>query len=226
MLWLLWLIWLIWLFWQIWLIWLHYTETPYASAQMFLDDVVALATKYPDDMQKHTGKRVKVINSLVHATSALALEYLFNNTRFIARNPHIEIMYGTTRNEAFHLELKSFFRNIRGVRARRAQLIGEVVTVAKLLVSSHVKSRMTKKRSQSAHLHDLAMQFFASPGNLMINGPRMDVRATYNVKVNVDELPTNAKRMRKCLGRPAARSDSVGRPNNAKRMRKCLERSV
>lgn len=38
----------------------------------------------------------------------------------------VKVMYGTTRNEAFHLELKSFFRNIHGVRARRAQLIGEV----------------------------------------------------------------------------------------------------
>ena len=102
-----------------------YSNSPSASANMFLDDVTAVAAEYPDEMAKSTDKGVKVIDSLAHATNPTGMEYLFNNTRFIARDPTVKVMYGTTRNEAFHLELKNLFRNVRGVRARRAHLIGD-----------------------------------------------------------------------------------------------------
>ena len=127
-----------------------YSMEPYSSTRMFVEDVAAISSEYPREMERHTAKNVTVANSLRHATLPTALEYLFNNTRFIARNEGVDVVYGTTRNEAFHRELKGFFANVRCVRIRRAQLIGEIVTLAKLVAGAMVRTRTTSKKQPVA----------------------------------------------------------------------------
>eukprot|EP00959_Pyramimonas_sp_CCMP1952_P146119 3059505-Pyramimonas_sp.AAC.1 len=63
-------------------------------------------------MTKTTSKKTTILGSLRYATSSKQLEYLLNLGRFIARNPDMEVMYGTTRNEALHMQLEAFFRNV------------------------------------------------------------------------------------------------------------------
>ncbi len=185
-----------------------YSNKSYDSVQMFVDDVAGLASQFPQELGKKTGKGVTVLDALAYATRPVMLEYLFNNTRLIARNPSVDVMYGTTRNEAFHEELKGFFRNIRAVRARRAHLIGEVVTVTKLLAGATKKTRFTSKVNQADNVRAVAAALLSGEVHPFDGADRLDARVVYNEPVDVSSLPLASFVPRK---RPAARPE-VARP--------------
>ena len=56
-----------------------------------------------------------------------------NGSRFAARNPGLQKMYGTTRNEAFHEQLEAFWRNVVQQTGRNVHVVAGVATLAKLL---------------------------------------------------------------------------------------------
>eukprot|EP00959_Pyramimonas_sp_CCMP1952_P226741 4740827-Pyramimonas_sp.AAC.1 len=85
-------------------------ERPYRNAVSFIKDTAALCKMFPREMNKTTSKRTTILASLRYATSPAQLEYLLNLSRFTARGPSVQVLYGTTRNDAFHLQLKAFFR--------------------------------------------------------------------------------------------------------------------
>ena len=80
----------------------------------FAADVAAIAKSYSADMaRKVDGKsKTTVLASLQFATRPRALEYLMNNSRFFARNPALQGVFEATRNEAFHKQLKGYWRNV------------------------------------------------------------------------------------------------------------------
>eukprot|EP00973_Karenia_brevis_P062558 8697936-Karenia_brevis.AAC.1 len=51
---------------------------------------------------------------------------------FGKKNPRVQRMRGTTRNEALHNQLKGFWRNVMHQTARNAKVICSVATLAKL----------------------------------------------------------------------------------------------
>ena len=86
-------------------------------------------------MSRTVEHRVTVLRSLVAATSPGAIGYLANIGRFAARHPELTHLHGTTHNEAFHRELKSFYRNVMTQSKSHAILVAKVVTFAKLVSS-------------------------------------------------------------------------------------------
>eukprot|EP00959_Pyramimonas_sp_CCMP1952_P381712 7998642-Pyramimonas_sp.AAC.1 len=66
----------------------------------------------PREMDKTTSEKTTILGALRYATSPAQLEYILNLGRFIARKPSVQVVYGTARNEALHMQLKAFFRNV------------------------------------------------------------------------------------------------------------------
>ena len=97
----------------------EYPDAPYADAAQFLRDIAAIAKSHPDAMSKRLKEKGKdehsgtVRGSLSFAVRPQGLEYLMNGPRFFARNPTVQSVYGTTRNEAFHRQLKGYWRIVR-----------------------------------------------------------------------------------------------------------------
>ena len=51
-------------------------------------------------------------------------------------------MYGTTRNEAFHRQLKSYFRNVMRQTRRNAQVVCEIATLGKAIAGKMDKAEV------------------------------------------------------------------------------------
>ena len=178
-----------------------YPTTPYLSKIDFVKDVAALAKSFPDQMARpiRTGKkRTTVLTSLGHAVSPRSLEYMFNGSRFAAANPDVRIMYGTTRNEAVHMQLKAFWRNVIFQTRRHAHVVAAVATLTKLIVSHLKRAEVTRGMED----HELLRVFCRM---LVTKGfefhPLFHFVPARNPVVDVAALLANATLIRK---RPAA----------------------
>ena len=78
--------------------------------------------------------------------------YVLNVGRFGARNPKVTMLHGTTHNEAFHLELKAFFRNVMHQTSEHAVMICKIVTLVKLIYSVMSTSCCLTQQDQSSRL--------------------------------------------------------------------------
>jgi hypothetical protein len=63
------------------------------------------------------------------------LGYLVNIGRFVARHPTVDMLHGTTHNEAYHLDLKAFNRNVMKQTRRHAKVVAKCATAVKLIAS-------------------------------------------------------------------------------------------
>ena len=176
-----------------------YPERPYRNAVSFIKDIASLCHMFPREMGKTTGKKTTVLGSLGYATSPAQLEYLLNLGRFIARNPGVQTMYGTTRNEAFHMQLKAFFRNVFIQTERNARAVSSVCTFAKLLAGWARKSLpLTERHQERELLHAALCALTQHPPKI---APKLRLERSANPQVDVDRLPSSAKVLRR---RPAA----------------------
>jgi hypothetical protein len=126
-----------------------YQQRPYPHMDDFVRDVAALTIVFHKDMARKVAKGTTVKQSLIHATSPLNLEYLANIGRFGSRNPSVQLLTGTTHNEAYHLELKSFFRNVMHQTKEHAQLICKVATLSKLIALVMSKAELSVEMRQA-----------------------------------------------------------------------------
>ena len=141
-----------------------YTEMAYPTMAAFLDGIAAICKKFPEMLGRKTGRtKTIVLGSLMHATSPSQLPYLQNYAKFIAAHPDIEVMYGTTQNEAFHQKLKGFFRNVMIQTRRNAKAICQVTTLAKLIGGSLAKSEMITSREEHELLRTASSFLWESP---------------------------------------------------------------
>ena len=101
--------------------------------------------------------------------------------------------YGTTSNEAFHNEIKGFFRNVRFCIGRFAKSHAQIITAAKLIYNILKRQGYTTVRSQSDLLFHLSA-FFKTES--VIFDPRLDLETVPNPFVNADSLPPTARRIR------------------------------
>ena len=109
-------------------------------------------------------------------------------------------MYGTTNAEAFHSQLKPFFRNVMIQTRRNATVVCMVATLAKLVVGTLTTVPIITERAEHELLRDAANFFMESP---LVFTPRVCLDTIANEKVDEDALPASAKRLRK---RPAAQT--------------------
>ena len=168
-----------------------YPDQPYTRISTFVEDVAALAETYPQDMAKTIGKsHTTVLSSLEHALRPVGLEYLLNGARFIGRNPDIPVMYGTTRNEAFHMQLKSFWRNVMWQTSRNAKVVASLVTFAKLMVGQIQSTCYTTNKPEHELLRRAAAILMSDP---LTFEPLMDLSAVPTPKADLASLPPNAK---------------------------------
>jgi hypothetical protein len=170
-----------------------YTEAPYKTEMAFVKDVAALAKAFPQQLKRKVESRVTVLGSLTAAMRPEATGYMMNMSKFAARNPDVDLMYGTTRNEAFHKQLKSFFRNVIFQTGRHAEGVAAVATMAKL-VSGAMECDPTKKHAEQ-DLLTMASTFLRA--NPMCVVPRLDHRTKPNPEAELDTLPKSAKKFRK-----------------------------
>jgi hypothetical protein len=114
-----------------------YPDQAYVIESAFVKDLAAIIIKYPGKASRiiPKSKKTTVYGSLVFATRPENLGYLFNHSRFIARHPDIKPFYGSSANEAFHLQFKGYFRNVFHQTGRNASLVCKAVTIAKLLIA-------------------------------------------------------------------------------------------
>eukprot|EP00959_Pyramimonas_sp_CCMP1952_P164178 3432485-Pyramimonas_sp.AAC.1 len=91
-------------------------------------------------MGEATGEKTDVLGGLRYATSPAQRACLLGLSRFIARGPGVQAMCGTTRNEAFHMQFKCFFRNVFIQTERNARAVRSICTFAELLAGSARKS--------------------------------------------------------------------------------------
>ena len=190
-----------------------FSKKGYRSAADHVKDVAALVILFPCEVKKKLAGKGKpaIIDSLRHATRPVLLEYLMNGSRFAARNANVKIMAGTTRNEAYHQQMKYMFRNVMHQTGRNAQNVSAVATLAKLMVSYISREwPLTVKHREHMLLLRAASMLMEKPLTFV---PLLDHRAMHNPKVDMDNLPPNAKTIRK---RPASmiRQRVLKRPAN------------
>ena len=109
-----------------------YVEMPYTSMEDFVKDTAAICKKLPHMMNRKTDGTTTIFTCLEFATTANQLGYLMNFAKFVALHPHIQVMYGTTQNEAFNTQLKSYFRNVMVQTCRNAKVVCQIATMGKL----------------------------------------------------------------------------------------------
>jgi hypothetical protein len=192
-----------------------YETIPYRSADSFVQDVAAIAKSYPEELGRRINKKTTVLSSLAYATSGDALQYLMNNSRFVARNPEVPFSYGTTRNEAYHKELLAFYRNVFQQTERHARDVAMVATSTKLLAGYLAKCELTAAHRQEVLLRT-ASSLLSSSDHACF--PQlMDHLAVKNTVVDIGLLPHSAKTSRK---RPAAEEVAYTRKKPAHRIRR------
>ena len=174
-----------------------YKYMPYMSEDAFVSDVATLCKLHPQDMRRIVDKKTTIFSSLQYSTAPAMLGYLMNLPRYIARNPHAQTMFGTTGNEAFHNQLKGWFRNVFFQTARNAELVCQVATSAKLLAGTLQQCRMTSALREH---ESMGMSLATMAQQQIVWTPRMVCATVANPKVDQDSLPVGVKRIRK---RPA-----------------------
>jgi hypothetical protein len=180
-----------------------YPLEPYASALDHLTDVAALVVLFPEEMHRKKPGRGNptILKSLRHSTRPVLLEYLMNASRFGARNPDIPMMTGTRRNEAYHQQLKSMFRNVMFQTGRNARVVADIATLVKLLAGFVQREcPLTIQHREHELLRHVATSLMDDPLKFE---PLMDHRVVKDPVLIASALPPNAKTMRK---RPASAS--------------------
>ena len=160
----------------------------------FVEDVAAICKMFPHMMERKTDGQTTVFASLAYATTPNQLGYLMNFAKFVARHTDMEVMYGTTRNEAFHSQLKSYFRNIMIQSRRNAKVVCQIATMGKL-IGGTLSSVPTIFPREEHELIRAASRFFIE--NPLCFRPRLNLRTKLNEAIDEDELPASAKRLRK-----------------------------
>ena len=115
-----------------------------------------------------------------------------NMSRFAARRPDVDVMYGATRNEAFHKQPKGFFRNVIFQTGRHAKGFAAVATLAKL-VAGGMGCDLTRHHEEVDLLKSAAGRLQSEPIRFV---PLMDHMTEQPDAVNPDDLPRNAKKRR------------------------------
>ena len=176
-----------------------YPKKPYRQADDFLKDVASICKLFPSELKRHTNKkkRTTVLASLNYATSAAAVEYMMNLPRFIARNPRVTTTYGTTSNEAFHNQFKSFFRNVFFQTGRHLQFVCDLVAMIKVLGATLAEASLTSVQREHVFIHTAAELF---SGQCDEWHPKIDCEMVRNPIVDPAQLPRGVQVMRK---RPA-----------------------
>ncbi len=132
-----------------------------------------------------------VLASLEHATRPRQLECLMNLSRFAARSPHIPTMYGTTRHEAFHLQLKAFFRNVMFQTKRNATVVAQVATLSKLIAACIRKADLIANHFEFECLRLASVVLFSSTQPWV---PKFNHGTTSDPSVDTALLPPTASR--------------------------------
>ena len=173
----------------------HYAEQAYESAEDFVTDVAAILKVNPAYKDRRIkSKKTTIYKSLVFATTPPNLEYLMNLSRFVSRNPQIQVIYGTTRNEAFHYQFKCFFRNVFLQTARNAKVVCGIVTLAKLLAGWMRRTGTSTQLGEHELLLRATDLLMANPLTI---SPLLDLSTILNPVIDLDALPPNAKRLRR-----------------------------
>ena len=176
----------------------RYVGQPYDKLSEFVCDVAAICNSHPDIFSRRVGKGSStVLTSLEFATSRRELAYFKNFCKFVDNNPSIAVMFGTTRNEAFHKQLKAFYRNVFHQTSRHAQCIANVATLAKLLAGYLQRSAGNLVRNYEEHDVLVALAKHLLAERPIPFKPRMRHAIAHNEPVDVESLPRNVKRMRK-----------------------------
>ena len=73
-----------------------------------------------------------------------------------------KLLSGTTHNEAYHKELKAFFRNVMKQSAAHARMIADVATIVKLIALMMQKAEVSREHRQVDLLLAFAREFSSS----------------------------------------------------------------
>ena len=105
--------------------------------------------------------------------------------------------YGTTQNEAFHLQLKSFFRNITQQSGRNAQVVAGVATLAKLVAGHMSRAQVVREIREKDLIACVSTMLDATPPQIR---PTLAHKGAQYSRVSTRQqtaLPPNAKKSRK-----------------------------
>jgi hypothetical protein len=176
-----------------------YPERAYARPQDLVKDIAAILHKYPT-VKGRKADKTTVLASLTLATNEEGLGYLMNNSIFAAHHPVATSVYGTTRNEAWHLGLKAFYRNVMYQTGRNAQIVAKVATLMKLVVSKIQRDTPSANLREHELLRVAVATITGSSGSI---SPALACTTVRNPQVDYSVLSQSAKKLRK---RPAAGS--------------------
>ena len=175
-----------------------YATQAYTSIDNLIEDVAAICKKYPTMMGRSTGKRSTVRSSLVDAFSKGKVGYIINYGLFVARNRDVDMPTGTTANEAFANQLKTWFRNVLFQTGRNANIVLAIATLAKLIAG---ESHVPACTSYSLQEHEALRRILrAWAGSSTALSSRIDTRTVANPQVDASSLPAGVTVIRK---RPA-----------------------
>ena len=181
----------------------EYMGIPYPNANALLDDIAALVKISPE--ANGTTKRSKaVLASITDSFLPRNREYLLNFARFVSRNPDLEIMFGTTPNEAYHKEFAGYCSGIRTPTARCIKGIAQVATTGKLTANVLKVRQFAPAQSQSESMRRYCAALEARP---LVFRPLLRVKARCDGKAKKDNASARAKGMRRPHGvrkRPVA----------------------
>jgi hypothetical protein len=172
-----------------------FPDRAYASVASFVLDVAAICKTHPTIAARPIkGEKTTAFGSLRNSTTLQGLQFLRNGSRFAAKNRDASLMYGTTRNEAFHKQLKSFFRNIMLQLGRNLTNISAVATIAKLVAAFSSQLDTSTTKGEAELLRAAAAHWIENPITFV---PLMNHKTQPNPVVDVDTLPASAKRIRR-----------------------------
>lgn len=95
--------------------WDAYVQMPYSSHQEYINDLVELVREFPQDMEKKDSKGRTVEHILEHGSRYKHFGYLQNGGLLLGMLPGREttlLHWGTTGNEALHMQLKMVFQTV------------------------------------------------------------------------------------------------------------------
>ena len=102
-------------------------------------------------------------------------------------------MYGTTQNEAFHAQLKSYSRNVMIQTRRNLQVVCNIVKLGKLLGGYMSNVSLIMHLEEHELLRAVSTFLWENP---FCAEPRINLMTQENEQIDENDLPVSAKRIK------------------------------
>ena len=122
--------------------WTEYLQKPFESHREYVAELKRITAKYSSEMNKQDKKGDSMLKLLQNGSSRRHFGYLQNNSIFRAIAGDVEILPGTSVNEAEHRRLKRWMECVYQQHTDRLQMIQEVHGLYKMMTNAYLNTQL------------------------------------------------------------------------------------